>query len=280
MRIATFNINGVNRRFANLLEWLERERPDVACLQELKAEDRRFPALKLREAGYEAVWRGQQAWNGVAILARGVRPIVSRDRLDGDDTDSQSRYLEAAVNGILIACLYAPNGNPKPGPKFEYKLAWMRRLREHAQTLLAAKIPVALLGDFNVVPTERDIYPTRSWDKDALVQPESRAEFARLMDQGWLDAVRALHPDQPMYTFWDYMRNRWARDAGLRIDHLLLSPTLAPRLEAAGVDRWVRGQEGASDHAPVWIELAAGRVSKSPGTKSQPKAKAKVRRKA
>jgi exodeoxyribonuclease-3 len=272
MRIATFNINGVNRRLANLLAWLERERPDVVCLQELKAEHRMFPALKLREAGYEAVWRGQQTWNGVAILARGATPIVSRDKLDGDDADTQSRYLEAAVNGVLIACLYAPNGNPKPGPKFEYKLAWMRRLRAHAATLLAAAVPVVLVGDYNVVPTDRDIYPTKSWDKDALLQPESRAEFARLVEQGWIDAIRTLHPDERMYTFWDYMRNRWARDAGLRIDHLLLSPAVAPRLRAAGVDRWVRGEEGASDHAPAWIELgdALARVkAKRPATRKK-----------
>jgi exodeoxyribonuclease III len=263
MRIATFNINGVNRRLANLLAWLEQEQPDVVCLQELKAIDRMFPALALREAGYEAVWRGQQSWNGVAILARGAKPIVSRDRLDGDGTDTQSRYLEAAVSGVLIACLYAPNGNPKPGPKWDYKLAWLRRLREHAASLLSAGVPVVLVGDFNVVPTARDIYPTKSWDKDALVQPEARAEFARFLAQGWIDAIRALHPDEPMFTFWDYMRNRWARDAGLRIDHLLLSPTIAPRLAAAGVDRWVRGEDGASDHAPVWIELAESAQRKS-----------------
>ncbi|HYO95242.1 MAG TPA: exodeoxyribonuclease III [Polyangiaceae bacterium] len=255
MKIATFNINNVNRRLASLLEWLTRAAPDVVCLQELKAADAEFPAKALREHGYEAVWRGQRTWNGVAILARGAKPVLSRDRLPGDAKDPQSRYIEAAVNGVLIGCVYLPNGNPQPGPKFDYKLAWFERLTAHAAELLAAAVPCILAGDYNVAPSPQDIYPTRSWDRDALVQPASRAAFAGLLGQGWTDALRVLHPTDPMYTFWDYKRNRWERDAGLRLDHLLLSPQLAPRLLAAGVDRWVRGLEGASDHAPAWVEL-------------------------
>lgn len=255
VKIATFNINNVNRRLAGLLEWLTRAAPDVVCLQELKAEDADFPAQALRERGYEAVWRGQRTWNGVAILARGARPVVSRESLPGDTTDAQSRYIEAAVKGVLIGCLYLPNGNPQPGPKFDYKLGWLERLTAHAAELVAADVPCILAGDYNVVPTPQDIYPTRSYDRDALVQPESRAAFARLLGQGWTDALRTLHPTEPMYTFWDYKRNRWQRDAGLRLDHLLLSPQLAPRLLAAGIDRWVRALEGASDHAPAWVEL-------------------------
>ena len=257
MKIATFNINNVNRRLPNLLEWLRKERPDAVCLQELKAAQRDFPSSALEKAGYGAVWRGQKTWNGVAILARDADPIVTRNELPGDPDDTQSRYIEAAVNGVLIACLYAPNGNPQPGPKFDYKLKWMARLNRHARAVLKSGAPVVLAGDYNVAPTPFDIYPTRSWDDDALVQPESRAAFGRIVRQGWRDAVRALHPDAPMYTFWDYMRNRWPRDKGLRLDHLLLSPALAKRLEEAGVDRWVRGKANASDHAPAWIRLRA-----------------------
>jgi exodeoxyribonuclease-3 len=253
MKIATFNINNINRRLANLLDWLGTAEPDVVCLQELKATDTEFPAAAIRQAGYGAVWRGQKTWNGVAILARNAEPIVTRTELPGDPNDTQSRYIEAAVNGVLIASLYAPNGNPQPGPKFTYKLAWLERLATHAADLYAAGVPAALAGDYNVVPTEQDIYPTRSWDRDALVQPESRAAFRRLLAQGWTDAIRALHPAAPMYTYWDYKRNRWPRDAGLRLDHLLLSPDVAKRLKDAGVDRDVRGQEGASDHAPAWV---------------------------
>ena len=223
MKIATFNINNVNKRLPNLLEWLRKAKPDVVCLQELKAADAEFPKAAIEKAGYGAAWRGQRSWNGVAILARGSEPFVTRTELPGDPDDTQSRYIEAAVKGVLVTSLYAPNGNPQPGPKFSYKLAWMERLAAHAAELYAADIPVVLAGDFNVVPTDRDIYPTKSYAKDALLQPKSRAVFRRILDQGWTDAIRTLHPDEPMYTFWDYMRNRWPRDAGLRIDHLLLS---------------------------------------------------------
>ncbi|MGI6856056.1 exodeoxyribonuclease III [Mesorhizobium sp. 1B3] len=255
MKIATFNINNVNRRLENLLGWLEAARPDVVCLQELKAADNQFPRSAIASAGYGAVWRGQRTWNGVAILARGADPVLTRDALPGDPADGQARYIEAAVEGILIASLYAPNGNPQPGPKFDYKLAWSERLISHAAELFAAGLPVVLAGDYNIVPEPRDIYPTKSYDKNALVQPESRAVFERLLDQGWVDAIRKIHPDETVYTFWDYMRNRWPRNAGLRLDHLLLSRKVARRLRDAGVDREVRGVDGASDHAPVWVEL-------------------------
>ena len=260
MKIATFNVNNVNKRLDNLLDWLDTARPDVACLQELKATDSAFPEAAIKEAGYSAVSRGQKSWNGVAILARGVEPIVTHTALPGDPSDTQGRYIEAAVGGVLIASLYAPNGNPQPGPKFTYKLAWMKRLIAHAAELFAVDAPVVLAGDYNVVPTDADIYPTKSYAKNALVQPEPRALFQRLLDQGWVDSIRMLHPDRPMYTFWDYKRNRWPRDAGLRIDHLLLNREAGKRLVDAGVDREVRGQESASDHAPAWVELSAPRV--------------------
>jgi exodeoxyribonuclease-3 len=255
VKIATFNINNINRRLPNLLGWLSDAKPDVACLQELKATDSEFPASAIEKAGYRAVWRGQKSWNGVAILARKAEPVLTRIGLPGDSDDQEARYIEAAVKGIIIACVYAPNGNPQPGPKFDYKLDWLRRLRLHAAKLLKEDLPIVLAGDYNVAPTPFDIYPTRSWDKDALIQPKSRAAFASLVAQGWTDAIRVLHPDQPMFTFWHYMRNRWQRDAGLRLDHLLLSPALAPRLVKAGVDREIRGEDGASDHAPAWIVL-------------------------
>jgi exodeoxyribonuclease III len=254
MRIASFNINNINRRLPNLLEWLRETEPDVVSLQELKATDAEFPVKAIQEAGYEAVWRGQKSWNGVAILARWA-PVLTRGELPGDPADTQSRYIEAAVNGVLVASLYAPNGNPQPGPKFAYKLAWLKRLAAHAADLYATGAPVVLAGDYNVVPTDRDIYLTKSWGKDALLQPESRAAYAHILAQGWVDAIRMLHPNEPLYTFWDYKRQRWERDAGLRLDHILLSPSLVDRLHAAGVDRGVRGKEDASGHAPVWIEL-------------------------
>jgi len=270
MKIATFNINNVNKRLANLLAWLRAAKPDVVCLQELKATDREFPRAAIEKAGYGAVWRGQKAWNGVAILARGSEPIVTRTDLPGDAQDAQARYVEAAVQGVLVTSLYAPNGNPQPGPKFNYKLAWTDRLLAHAADLFAAGVPVVLAGDYNVVPTDRDIYPTKSYDKDALVQPETRARFARLLAQGWRDAVRSLNPDAPIYTYWSYLRNRWPRDAGLRIDHLLLSKEAAVRLRAAGVDRAVRGKANASDHAPVWVELRDAAARRSPPPKRGP----------
>jgi exodeoxyribonuclease III len=255
MKVATFNINNINRRLPNLLSWLRAAKADIVCLQELKAADNEFPRVPIEKAGYRAVWHGQKSWNGVAILSRKSEPVLTRTALPGDKDDAEARYIEAAVSGILIACLYLPNGNPQPGPKFDYKLAWFKRLRAHAAKLLKQDLPVVLAGDYNVAPTALDIYPTKSWDGNALIQPKSRAAFASLIDQGWLDAIRTLHPDAPMYTFWDYKRNRWPRDAGLRLDHLLLSPALAPRLAQAGVDRTTRGEDGASDHAPAWIVL-------------------------
>jgi exodeoxyribonuclease-3 len=225
-------------------------------LQELKGADGEFPEAALANAGYGAVWCGQRTWNGVALLARGTQPVTSRRALPGDDSDKHARYIEAAVEGVLVASIYLPNGNPQPGPKFDYKLAWFERLLAHARGLAESGHPVVLAGDYNVVPTDADIYATRSWLKNALLQPAPRAAYRRLLAQGWTDAIRALHPDERIYTFWDDLRNGWARDAGLRIDHLLLSESLQPRLKSAGVDRDVRGRENASDHAPVWIELA------------------------
>jgi exodeoxyribonuclease-3 len=255
MKIATFNINNVRRRLPNLLDWLRAASPDVVCLQELKTADRQFPLDAIRRAGYQAVWQGQATWNGVAILAHRATPILTRSTLPGDPADTQSRYIEAAVNGVLIGCFYAPNGNPQPGPKFDYKLAWMKRFNRHAASLFKAGLPVVLAGDTNVVPADRDIYRTNSYDDDALLQPQPRALHKRLLAQGWTDAVRKLHPDAPMFSFWDYMRKRWERDAGLRLDQILLSSGLAARLVNVGVDRAVRGKADASDHAPVWVEL-------------------------
>jgi exodeoxyribonuclease-3 len=274
MKIATFNVNGIGARLPHLLQWLARERPDIACLQELKAEDRGFPAAALRDAGYGAIWSGQRSWNGVAILARGEEPREVRRGLPGDDSDTQARYLEAAVQGVLVACLYLPNGNPQPGPKFDYKLAWFERLAAHAAAMARSRAPVVLAGDFNVVPTDFDIYDPTHWRRDALLRPESRAAYAKLLAQGWTDALRALHPDQKVFTFWDYFRNHWQRDAGLRIDHLLLNRALAPRLRAAGVDRWVRALPKASDHAPVWIELSPPASRRAAAKKAAPKRKA------
>jgi exodeoxyribonuclease III len=255
VKIATFNINNVNKRLDNLLDWLARTTPDVVCLQELKAEQTSFPASAVRALGYGAVWQGERSWNGVAILARDCDPVLTRTGLPGNAADSQSRYIEAAVNGVLIASIYLPNGNPQPGPKFHYKLTWFEHLIAHAAALLAANVPVVLAGDYNVVPTPQDIYETRSLDGNALIQPESRSAFARLVNQGWTDALRRLQPAGPLWTFWDYKRDRWLSDKGMRLDHILLSPAISPRLIDGGVDRWVRGVENASDHAPVWVAL-------------------------
>jgi exodeoxyribonuclease III len=255
LKVATFNVNGIRSRLPNLLEWLAREAPDVACLQELKAADNAFPLDAIKAAGYGALWHGQTSWNGVAILALGAEPIESRRGLPGDPSDTQSRYLEAAVHGIMVGCLYLPNGNPQPGPKFDYKLAWFKRLIQHAKTLVDCGHPFVLAGDYNVVPTDADIYSPRSWLRNALLQPQSRESYQGLIRQGWVDALDQIHPAKPLFTFWDYFRGHWQRDAGLRIDHLLLNPLLASRLKSAGVDRWVRGQPGASDHAPAWILL-------------------------
>jgi len=255
VKIATFNINNINKRLATLFRWLETEKPDVVCLQELKTEQHGFPTGALRSIGYEAVCVGERSWNGVAILAREHVPVLTRSELPGDDRDNQARYVEAAVRGVLIASIYLPNGNPQPGPKFTYKLAWFERLMTHASDLVAADIPAVLAGDYNVVPTPEDIYSTRSLDKNALVQPASREAFQRLLRQGWSDALRKVHPSGPLWTFWDYKFERWQADKGMRLDHLLLSPQLVTRLIDAGVDRWVRGENNASDHAPAWIRL-------------------------
>ncbi|HEY8782251.1 MAG TPA: exodeoxyribonuclease III [Mucilaginibacter sp.] len=256
MKIATYNVNGVNGRLPVLLRWLDETAPDVVCLQELKAPKEKFPEKALQDAGYNAIWHGQISWNGVAILSRSGEIKELRRALPGDPEDSHSRYIEALVNGITIGCLYLPNGNPAPGPKFDYKLRWFERLTLHAAELLASEIPVVLTGDYNVMPTELDVYKPERWVNDALFRPETRAAFKTLAAQGWTDAIRKLYPNEKIYTFWDYFRNAYARDAGLRIDHFLLSPDVDRRLTAAGVDRNVRGWEKSSDHAPVWIELA------------------------
>ncbi|HLH55806.1 MAG TPA: exodeoxyribonuclease III [Verrucomicrobiae bacterium] len=255
MKIATYNVNGIRSRLPNLLEWLAREKPDIACLQELKAHDEAFPGLAIRAAGYGAVWNGQKSWNGVAILARDTEPVETRRKLPESDDDSHSRYIEATVKGISIGCLYLPNGNPQPGPKFDYKLAWFERLIRHASELCASGKPVVLAGDYNVVPTDFDIYDPRSWRKDALLQPQTRDCYDRLLAQGWTDALRAHFPNQRVYTFWDYFRQHWQKNSGWRIDHLLLSPSLKGEMADAGVDTWVRGQPNASDHAPTWVHL-------------------------
>lgn len=255
MLIATYNVNGIGSRLPALLQWLEEKQPDVACLQELKSPQERFPEEELKAAGYHAIWHGQKSWNGVAILARGVKPQEVGRGLPGDPDDAQSRYIEAAVNGVLVVCLYLPNGNPAPGPKFDYKLQWFERLIVRAAELIETGAPVVLAGDFNVMPTELDVYKPERWVDDALFRPETRAAFHRLIEQGWCDSLRAMHPGERIYTFWDYFRNAYGRDAGLRIDHLLLSPPLHAALKDAGVDREVRGREKPSDHAPTWIRL-------------------------
>jgi exodeoxyribonuclease-3 len=255
VRIATYNVNGVNGRLPVLLRWLAEDLPDVVCLQELKAPDERFPESALNDLGYAAIWHGQKSWNGVAILSRVGAIHETRRGLPGDSADDQSRYLEAAINGIIIACLYLPNGNPRPGPKFDFKLKWFDRLARHAQSLRDAGVPVVIAGDFNVMPTDIDVYKPERWLDDALFAPEVRQAYATLLGQGWIDALRSRHPDERIYTFWKYFRGAFERDAGLRIDHILLSPDLAERLVDAQVERRVRGWEKTSDHAPVWIEL-------------------------
>jgi exodeoxyribonuclease-3 len=256
MKIATYNVNGVNGRLPVLLRWLEEKSPEIVCLQELKAPQEKFPEEAILNAGYEAIWHGQKSWNGVAILSRVGKPQEIRRTLPGDDEDSHSRYIEAKIKGLTIGCLYLPNGNPAPGPKLEYKMRWFERLTEHAASLLSQNEPVILTGDFNVMPTELDVYKPERWVKDALFLPEVRAAFHNLVSQGWIDAIRKLYPDEVIYTFWDYFRNAYGRNAGLRIDHFLLSPQLENNLLDAGVDREVRGWEKTSDHAPVWITLA------------------------
>lgn len=256
MKIATFNVNGIGARLPALLRWLGEFKPDVACLQELKAPQDKFPEAPIREAGYSPIWHGQKSWNGVAILARGREPVESRRGLPGDPEDTHSRYIEARIDDVVVGCIYLPNGNPAPGPKFDYKLRWLDRLAKHAKDLLATDAPTVLAGDYNVIPTEIDVYKPERWVKDALFRPETREAFANVVAQGWTDGVRKLHPNERIYTFWDYFRNNFGRDAGLRIDHLLLSPSISGRLVSAGVDREVRGWEKASDHAPTWITIA------------------------
>jgi len=256
MRIATYNVNGVNGRLPVLLEWLGAARPDVVCLQELKAPEEKFPRSALEAAGYGAIWHGQKSWNGVAILARDCQPIETRRGLGGEPDDVQSRYIEAAIAGVVVGCLYLPNGNPRPGPKYDYKLRWIDRLLLLSAELVATEAPVVLAGDFNIIPTPRDVYKPERWTEDALFTPEVRAAFSRLIDQGWTDALRTIYSDETIFTFWDYFRNSFTRDAGLRIDHLLLNPHAAKRLKSAGVDRAARALPKTSDHAPVWIELA------------------------
>jgi exodeoxyribonuclease-3 len=255
VRIVTYNVNGITARLSNFLRWLTERTPDVVCLQELKTPQEKFPEAAIREAGYGVIWHGQKSWNGVAILARNAEPVEIRRVLPGDPDDVHSRYIEAGVHGLTVGCLYLPNGNPAPGPKYDYKLKWLARLLAHAAALAASETPVILLGDYNVIPTERDVYKPERWVDDALFRVEVREAFATLLKQGWTDALRTLHPDETIYTFWDFFRNAYARDAGLRIDHLLLNAALLPRLTAAGVDRDVRGWEKPSDHAPVWVEL-------------------------
>ncbi len=255
LRIASYNINGINSRLNTLTRWLEAFQPDVVGLQELKCTDEAFPAEAVEALGYSAIWHGQRSWNGVAVLSRVGDPVETRRALPDDPNLEQSRYIEAAVCGILIGNLYAPNGNPWPGPKFDYKLAWLDRLKAHAQDLLDSGLPALLIGDYNVIPTEQDVYKPERWAKDALFAPEAQQKYRELVTQGWTDAIRHLYPDERIYTFWHYWRNSFARDAGIRIDHALLSPTLAKTLKAAGVDRSPRGWDKTSDHAPMWVEV-------------------------
>jgi exodeoxyribonuclease-3 len=255
MKIATYNVNGVNGRLPVLLRWLAETAPDIVCLQELKAPQEKFPEQAIKEAGYNAIWHGQKSWNGVAILAKNREIQELRRGLDGEEDDLHSRYIEAMIDGVVVGCLYLPNGNPAPGPKLDYKMRWFERLTKHAEKLLSFNLPVVLVGDYNVMPTELDVYKPERWVEDALFRPEVRAAFKTLVDQGWTDAIRTLYPEQKIYTFYDYFRNAYGRDAGLRIDHFLLSPQAATGLKAGAVDRQVRGWEKTSDHCPVWIEL-------------------------
>ena len=256
MKIATYNVNGVNGRLPVLLRWLNESSPDVVCLQELKAPQEKFPEPAIMDAGYHAIWHGQKSWNGVAILSKNEKPEEIRRVLPGDQEDVHSRYIEAKIKGIIIGCLYLPNGNPAPGPKFDYKLKWFERLTLHAAELFASGMPVILTGDYNVMPTEKDVYKPERWVNDALFRPETRAAFKKLVDQGWTDVIRKLYPDETIYTFWDYFRNAYGRNAGLRIDHFLVNQPITKRIKNAGVDKEVRGWKKTSDHAPVWIELS------------------------
>ncbi|MFL6779793.1 MAG: exodeoxyribonuclease III [Sphingomicrobium sp.] len=255
MRIASYNVNGVNGRLSVLLRWLEQTQPDVACLQELKAPDEKFPRLAIERVGYGAIWHGQKSWNGVAILARGCDPVETRRGLPGDPDDNHSRYIEAAISGVIVGCLYLPNGNPRPGPKFDFKMRWIERFETLAAELVKMKAPIVLAGDYNIIPTDADVYKPERWLDDALFAPEAKAAYARILKQGWTDALRKLHPTERIYTFWNYWRGAFERDAGLRIDHFLLNRAAARRLTAAGVDREARSWDKTSDHAPVWIEL-------------------------
>jgi len=255
VRIATYNVNGINGRLPVLLQWLGTAQPDVACLQELKSPDERFPAEAIEAAGYGAIWHGQKSWNGVAILAKGGKPEETRRGLPGDPDDTHSRYIEAAIKGVLVGCLYLPNGNPRPGPKFDYKMRWIERFAALAGDHLKLAAPVVIAGDYNIIPTDADVYKPERWLNDALFAPEAKSAYAQLLESGWVDAVRKTHPEEPMYTFWKYWRGSFERDAGIRIDHLLLNKPAARRLKSAGVDRQTRALPKTSDHAPVWIEL-------------------------
>ena len=270
MKIVTYNLNGIRARLPRLIEYLDEQKPDAVCLQELKCADESLPLEDIHDAGYAGVWHGQKGFNGVAILARGAAPKLRRTGLPGSDEDDHSRYIEAEVAGVVIGSIYLPNGNPRPGPKFDYKLAWFERLIKHAAGLLDRGEPVVLAGDFNVVPTDFDIYNPRSWLKDALLQPETRECYRRLLAQGWVDAIREHHPEEAVFTFWDYFRKHWERNAGLRIDHLLLNRTLSPCLVSAGVDSWVRGQPHASDHAPTWVTLDLSKLKKKRAARPAP----------
>src|SRR3954471_11014629 len=269
MKLATYNVNGINGRLPVLLRWLEQSQPDVVCLQELKAPDEKFPTAAIEKAGYGAIWHGQKSWNGVAILAPGRQPQETRKGFPGDPDDTHSRYIETIIDDILIGCLYLPNGNPAPGPKFDYKLKWFERLTIHAKSLVDRDRPVILAGDYNVIPTELDAYKPERWVKDALFFPESRAAYRQILSQGWTDALRTLYPDEAIYTFWDYFRNAFARNAGIRIDHFLLNASAAKMLLAAGVEREVRAWEKTSDHAPTWITLAENRKAPARRTKKR-----------